>query len=130
MGLGDLGSQQILEFSAFQRTLNLRMNMRPNRIQLESFRQFIYQLIAGNVRQNTFTQWELDLLFDLENLRVRKARRVQMLRRYIKAASRQISGGASEPPRLAEFLEREMTPLIPAQGNYPSADQNQISTIN
>ena len=93
--------------------------MRSDRIHLDSYRQFIYQLIAGEVRRNTFTQWEMDLLFDLEKFPVRKSRRAQMLRRYVKAASLQISSGASAPPRLAEFIEKETQPSVAVENCLP-----------
>ena len=86
--------------------------MRSDRTQLDSYRQFVYQLIAGNVRQNTFTQWELDLLFDLEKFPVRKSRRAQVLRRYVKATNQHISNGGSSPPRFAEFLQAETPAYI------------------
>lgn len=87
--------------------------MRSEQIRLDSYRQFIYQLISGEVKRNTFTQWEMDLLFDLQKFPVRKSRRAQLLRRYVKATNRHMLSGALTPPRLAEFIEQEMQPTLP-----------------
>lgn len=114
MGLVLSPSHQILEFLVVLRTFHLHNDMRTDRMQLDSYRQFVYQLISGNVRRNTFTQWEMDLLFDLEKFPVRKSRRAQILRRYVKATNRHISDGASAPPRLAEFLQSETPAYVAA----------------
>jgi hypothetical protein len=81
---------------------------RENRADWNSFMQFIYELISGPARRNTFTRWELDLLFDLQSAQVRKSARAHMLRRYVKAVSQRNTVGASAPLRLAQFLATEM----------------------
>ncbi|MBV8571201.1 MAG: hypothetical protein JO319_11350 [Acidobacteriaceae bacterium] len=76
--------------------------------QRDAFTQFVHELIGGGIRRNTFTQWELDLLFDLEKLPVRKSARGQILRRYTKAVSQAMTNGAPAPPRLRDFFALEM----------------------
>jgi hypothetical protein len=73
-----------------------------------SFCQLVQQLIAGNVRRNTFSQWEMELLLDLEMAPIRKASRPEILRRYLKAVQRQLAAEASAPPRFSSFFEDEI----------------------
>jgi hypothetical protein len=72
-----------------------------------SFCQLIQQLIAGNVRRNTFTQWEMELLLDLQMVYMRKSSRPEMLRRYLRAVQRQMASGAAAPERFTSFFETE-----------------------
>ncbi len=72
-----------------------------------SFCQFVQHLIAGNVRRNTFSQWEIDLLLDIGTTPMRRSSRPEMLRRYLKTVQRQLAGGAPSPIRFSEFFENE-----------------------
>jgi hypothetical protein len=72
-----------------------------------SFCQLIQQLIAGNVRRNTFTPWEMELLLDLQTVYMRKSSRPEMLRRYLRVVQRQMASGAGMPERFASFFEME-----------------------
>jgi hypothetical protein len=74
---------------------------------LTSITGFVYDLVCGNVQRHTFTQWELELLLDLQTCRVHPGMRADMLRRYIRAVQQHYCTGASYPLRLATFLERE-----------------------
>jgi hypothetical protein len=47
------------------------------------------------------------LLLDLQNCRMRKAARAEMLRRYLKAVQQQLSQDGATLLRLSAFLERE-----------------------
>ena len=71
------------------------------------YNALIQDLIAGVVRRHTFTQWELELLLDLQTCGVRKSMRPDLLKRYQKAVNQQFAEGAVMPLRLAAFLERE-----------------------
>ena len=64
-------------------------------------------MIGGAVRRNTFTEWELELLLDLQTFRVRKSARPDLLRRYLKAVHEDLADGASTPLRFASFMERK-----------------------
>lgn len=72
-----------------------------------SLNRFIQEIIGGSVRRHTFTQWELELLLDLQMCRVRKSARSELLRRYIKAVQQHYATGALAPLRLSAFLDRE-----------------------
>jgi hypothetical protein len=69
-----------------------------------SFSQLIQELIGGVIRRHIFSQWELDLLLDLQLSRMGKTARADLLRRYLKVVQQQQADGASTPPRLGPFL--------------------------
>lgn len=80
---------------------------RAERSDLTSLSRFVQEIIGGSVRRHTFTQWELELLLDLQMCRVRKSARSELLRRYIKAVQQHYSTGALAPLRLSAFLDGE-----------------------
>jgi len=69
-----------------------------------SFTQLIQELIGGVVRRHIFSQWELDLLLDLQLSRMSKTARSVLLRRYLKFVQQEHAAGASMPPRLGLYL--------------------------
>jgi hypothetical protein len=69
-----------------------------------SFSQLIQEIIGGVIRRHVFSQWELDLLLDLQLSRMGKAARADLLRRYLKVVQQQQADGALTPPRLESFL--------------------------
>jgi hypothetical protein len=79
---------------------------RSGRADLTSFSQFVQEVIGGAVRRHTFTQWELELLLDLQTCSIRKSARADLLRRYLKAVHREFAEGAASPLRFSSFLER------------------------
>lgn len=83
---------------------------KSDRSELTSLNQFVHEIISGSVRRHTFTQWELELLLDLQTCRLRKASRQDALKRYVKAVQQQYSQGLSDPLRLSTFLDRENQP--------------------
>jgi len=95
---------------------------RSGRAELTSFSQFVQEVIGGAVRRHTFTEWELDLLLDLQTCTVRKSARADLLRRYLKAVHRDFAAGASSPLRLSLFLERrKQCRRVGAYGGQPRA---------
>jgi len=72
-----------------------------------SFNQLIQEMIGGAIRRHTFTQWELELLLDLQMSRIRKSSRPEVLRRYLRVVHQRFAQGAVAPPRLSAFLEAE-----------------------
>ena len=78
--------------------------LRPSYSEWLSFTQLIQELIGGVVRRHIFSQWELDLLLDLQLSRMSKTERGVLLRRYLKIVLREQAAGALEPPRLGSFL--------------------------
>ena len=69
-----------------------------------SFSQLIQEIIGGVIRRHTFSQWELDLLLDLQLSRMGRTARADLLRRYLKVVQQQQAEGALTPPRLGPFL--------------------------
>jgi hypothetical protein len=72
-----------------------------------SYCQLVQQLIAGTVRRNVFTQWEMKLLLDLQTARIRKASRPEILKRYLKAVEQQWASGAAVPLQFSGFFESD-----------------------
>ena len=70
-----------------------------------SFTQLIQELIGATVRRNLFTQWELDLLLDLQLSQLRKSARAEALRRYLRAVQTAQARGVENPPRFSVFLQ-------------------------
>ncbi len=69
-----------------------------------SFHRLVQELINGTVRRYTFTQWELELLLDLQNSRLRRSSRGDLLRKYARTVQQQYAEGAEEPVRLTTFI--------------------------
>lgn len=80
--------------------------MRRDRSDLASYSQLVQELINGSVRRHTFTQNELELLFDLQMCKLRKSSKPEALRRYLRALH-QTGALDSAPLRFAAFLQRE-----------------------
>jgi hypothetical protein len=80
---------------------------KTERSELTSINQLVHEIIGGTVRRHTFTQWELELLLDLQTCRLRKSARQEVLRRYVRAVQQNFATGAMDPLRLSTFLERE-----------------------
>ncbi len=84
-----------------------------------SFCQLIQQLAAGSVRRNTFTQWEMELLLDLQMAPIRKSSRPEILRKYLKTIQRQIASGERVPVRFSVFCEAEMQARRSGEASEP-----------
>jgi hypothetical protein len=72
---------------------------------LAQFNRLIQELLRGNVSRNTFRQWEIDILLDIETCEIRDVTRRETLRRYQRAVQRQMEKGADKPMKLSEYLE-------------------------
>ena len=94
---------------------------------LVSFSHLVQELIHGSVRRHTFTQLELELLFDLGNSRIRKSSRPETLRRYLRTMQAQMASGG-EFLRLAGFLEKESSARS-AAGNPASTVIQQVAAL-
>ncbi len=73
-----------------------------------SYCQLVQQLTLGNVRRNTFSQWEMELLLDFQMARIRRSSRTETLRRYLKAVQQQLARGEPIPQRFSRFIETEI----------------------
>ncbi|MBV9266392.1 MAG: hypothetical protein JO061_09515 [Acidobacteriaceae bacterium] len=82
-------------------------DMKPEQAELTSLNQLVHEIIGGAVRRNTFTQWELELLLDLQTCRLRKSARADVLKRYLRAVQQHFASGGMDPLRLSVFLEHE-----------------------
>ncbi len=74
---------------------------------LAQFNRLIQELLRGNMNRNTFRQWEIDLLLDIESCEMKDANKREMLRRYQKAVQRHMDRGARLPLKLSEYLEAQ-----------------------
>ena len=83
--------------------------MTDPRFTFVSFSQLVQELISGTVRRHTFTPSELELLLDLQNSRIRKSSRPDVLRRYLRATQLHIAQQGSLL-RFSKFMELENAP--------------------
>jgi hypothetical protein len=74
---------------------------------LGQFNRLIRELLRGQINRNAFRPWEVKLLLDIENCRLREAGREAALRRYQRAVQRQMETGATVPMMLSEYLGRK-----------------------
>jgi hypothetical protein len=81
--------------------------IQQERFELTSFSQLIQELIAGVIRRHIFTVWERDFLLDLQTCGVRKSKRAEVLRRYLRTVQQHCAVDSSPPLRLSHFLETE-----------------------
>lgn len=81
--------------------------LRMDRTEWTSLLLLLQELIGGAIRRHVFSPWELQLLLDLQNSRMRKSSRSDTLRRYLRALQHQNAQGADEPMRFSEFLAME-----------------------
>lgn len=73
------------------------------------FRRLLNDIIRGATARNTFEPWEIAILLDLEQCQITPHRRLDILRQYEKAVSRQMEAGPGPPMKLSEFLQLKMT---------------------
>jgi len=69
-----------------------------------SYHRLVQDLISGGVKRHTFTPWEVELLLDLDNSRLRKTSREGALRKYLRSVQQCHTEGALAPPRFCAFL--------------------------
>ncbi len=98
--------RKFLEFSGVPALFRVS-ELRAQNCDWTSFCQLVGELITGSVRRNVFTRWEMDLLLDLQMIRIRKSSRPDMLRRYLKALQQQLGAGEPIPLRLSRFHDYE-----------------------
>lgn len=85
-----------------------------------SFNQLVQELISGTVQRHVFTQWELELLLDLQTCSIRKCARADVLRRYLKAVQQHFTNNTSDLLRLSAFLEHENRQRTPSRPVAPA----------
>jgi hypothetical protein len=80
---------------------------RSEQADLASLNQLVHEIIGGVARRHTFSQWELELLLDLQTCGIRKSSRPEVLRRYLRAVHNHFAQGALTPLKLSTFLDAE-----------------------
>ena len=68
------------------------------------FNRLIQELLRGVIKRNCFRPWEIDLLLDVEACNLSNCNRRELLRRYQRAAVRQLENGAAEPMKFSDYL--------------------------
>ena len=71
---------------------------------LRRFNRLIRELLQGETKRETFQRWEVDLLLDVQNCRIKEFAWEGVLRRYQQAVQRRIERGEAVPMKLSEFL--------------------------
>ena len=67
------------------------------------FNRLVKELLQGAIRRTTFQPWEVHLLLDLQDCRLTRSRRNEVLRRYQRVVQRQLEHGELPPVRFSEF---------------------------
>ena len=57
---------------------------------LAQFSRLMQELLRGTITRNTFRAWEIDLLLDIENCKLRESAKREALKCYQKAVQRQM----------------------------------------
>ncbi len=78
-------------------------------LMLNRFRRLLNDIIRGTTGRNGFEPWEVEILLDLANCDVMPRRRLETLRQYEKAVSRQMETGPGPPMKLSEYLQQKTT---------------------
>lgn len=76
-------------------------------LDFKSYIQLIQDIICGSMRRHSFTPDELDLLLDIEGLRMRKTAKNEVLKRYLRRVQQDSTVGIPIPLRLASFHKEE-----------------------
>jgi hypothetical protein len=72
---------------------------------LARFNRLLQDVLQGSTRRNTFLQWEVDLLLDIDNCRLRDTALKRELQRYRNAVQRHMGRGERLPPKFSDFLQ-------------------------
>jgi hypothetical protein len=73
---------------------------------LGRFNRLMHDLMRGRSSRNTFEPWEVELLLDIEGCGLKPRHARYVLRRYQKAAERQLDFGVTPPLKLSDYLKR------------------------
>ena len=71
---------------------------------LGQFNRLMNELLRGKLIRNTFRQWEIELLLDIQTCDLRDGQKRETLRRYQRAVQRQMEKGSRDPMKLSEYL--------------------------
>jgi hypothetical protein len=104
-------------------------------VTVESFERFMREVTTGSLRRNAFQNWEIELLIDIQQVRVERGRSEQLMRRYRQAARKFIERSHGQLLTMSDYLSgRHRTPgwnrqaigsgeatSSPFEGNRPAA---------
>lgn len=85
----------------------MRLDVHELEGRLLQFNRLMQELLRGRIQRNTFQQWEVEILLDIEGCSLRDANRREVLRRYQKAANRYFERGGRTLLKLSEYLEKK-----------------------
>lgn len=71
---------------------------------LNRFKRLMSEVARGDFQRNNFFEWEVGILLDMEECRVERRRRTEILRQYQRAVERQMHTGPGPPMKLSRFL--------------------------
>ncbi len=86
-------------------------------IRLHQFNKLMQELLRGKMQRNTFQQWEVELLLDIESCELRESNRREILRRYQRAANKYVDRGGRTLLKLSEYLDKKHRLPVNGQGN-------------
>ena len=78
-------------------------------LMLNRFRRLITDITRGTTSRNAFEPWEVEILLDLANCEIAPRHRMETLRQYEKAVTRQMESGTGPPMKLSQYLQEKMT---------------------
>ena len=73
-------------------------------LMLNRFNRLITELLRGAIVRNSFQPWEIEILLDMETCELEPRKRIEILRQYQKAVTRQLETGPGPPMKLSQFL--------------------------
>jgi hypothetical protein len=78
-------------------------------LMLNRFHRLLGDIIRGTTGRNSFEPWEVEILLDLANCQIMPRRRLETLRAYERAVSRQMEVGPGPPMKLSDYLQQKTT---------------------
>ena len=78
-------------------------------LMLNRFNRLITELLRGAIVRNSFQPWEVEILLDMETCELEPRKRIEILRQYQKAVTRQLETGPGPPMKLSHYLQLKMT---------------------
>jgi hypothetical protein len=95
-------------------------------IQLHRFNKLLAEVMRGAITRNSFQRWELDILIDMDQCQLDRRRRLEIIRQYQRAVTKQMERGPGPPMMLSQFLEiraRRRDAKSPIPDNRPPCGQ-------
>lgn len=74
-------------------------------IQLSRFNKLMVEVMRGAITRNSFQPWEFEILLDMDHCQFDPRQRLEILRQYQRAVSKQMEHGPGPPMKLSQFLE-------------------------